>query len=235
MNAVFRFCAPLTFLMLAAACGLSASTPAEPSDMTTPRVVPGRIAVLGDSLSVSPSRTDAFPAVLQKRLRDAGLPWVVTNAGVSGDTTTGGLRRLNEVLAERPDVLILALGANDGLRGADLAAVSRNLGEMITRAKAQGVRVLLCGMETPPLRGWNYTMAFHNVFPALAREHDVPLVPFLLAGVALDPQMNLGDMIHPNTAGARRIADTVWPYLEPLLQAEARATSSAGTPRGSLQ
>jgi acyl-CoA thioesterase-1 len=95
--------------------------------------------------------------------------------------------------------------------------ISQNLTAIIRGAKAAGARVLLCGMETPPLRGWNYTVAFHNVFPALAQEHVVPLVPFLLTGVALDPDMNLEDMIHPNQAGARRIAETVWRFLEPML------------------
>jgi acyl-CoA thioesterase-1 len=175
------------------------------------------IAVLGDSLAVSPSRTDGFPAVLEERLEDRAPAWQVENFGIRGDTTTGGLRRLDEVLRRRPAILVLALGANDGLRGVEIKAIKQNLAAIITRAKAQGVQVLLCGMETPPLRGWDYTLAFHNIFPALAREHNVPLVPFLLAGVALDPEMNLGDMIHPNKAGAKRIADTVWPFLQALL------------------
>jgi acyl-CoA thioesterase-1 len=177
------------------------------------------IAVLGDSLAISPTRADGFPSVLKERLEDHALDWQVSNYGIRGDTTTGGLRRLDVVLRDNPTVLILALGANDGLRGVPVATVKHDLSEIITRAKARGVRVLLCGMETPPLRGWSYTLAFHNVFPELAREHDVPLVPFLLAGVALDPEMNLEDMIHPNRTGAKRIADTVWPFLRPLLTA----------------
>jgi acyl-CoA thioesterase I len=184
-----------------------------------------RIAVLGDSLAVSPSRGEAFPALLDERLEDEKLPWDVSNHGVRGDTTAGGLRRLDDVLRERPSILILALGANDGLRGVDTQIISRNLSDIIRRAKARGIRVLLCGMETPPLRGWAYTVAFHNIFPALAREHDVPLVPFLLAGVALDPEMNMEDMIHPNRAGASRIAETVWSFLAPLLGSAAGVTS----------
>jgi acyl-CoA thioesterase-1 len=183
----------------------------------------GRIAVLGDSLAVSPSRADGFPSVLAERIVEHQLPWTVVNHGARGDTTAGGLRRLDSVLRDDPHILILALGANDGLRGAPTSAVSDNLSTIIRRAQSAGVRVLLCGMETPPLRGWSYTVAFHNIFPALARAHDVPLVPFLLAGVALDPEMNMEDMIHPNAAGARRIAETVWPFLESMLHVTATA------------
>jgi acyl-CoA thioesterase I len=206
-----RFCAVLVALSLGCA------TPTAPS-VATPMIVK-RIAVLGDSLAVSPSREEGFPSVIQERVNEKRLPWEVTNHGLRGDTTAGGLRRLDDALRDRPAILVVALGANDGLRGVDTAAISRNLTEIIARAKASGAQVLLCGMETPPLRGWAYTVSFHHVFPTLAREHAVPLVPFLLAGVALDPQMNMEDMIHPNRAGARRIADTIWPYLEPLLTA----------------
>jgi acyl-CoA thioesterase-1 len=175
------------------------------------------IAVLGDSLAISPRADAAFPAVLGDQLDDRDLSWRVKNFSVRGDTTAGGVRRLAGVLSERPAILIVALGANDGLRGIDTVTIARNIDEIITRARGAGVRVLLCGMETPPLRGWAYTVAFHNIFPALAKQHAVPLVPFLLAGVALDPELNMEDMIHPNEAGARRIADTIWPLLEPML------------------
>ena len=220
MNTVVRFCYPVALAVLAGACdSAAAASPAAPTQVAV--TSPKRIAVLADSLAVSPSRAEGFPSVLQKKVDEARLPWTVSNAGVRGDTTTGGLRRLDEVLAQNPDILIVALGANDGLRGVDTAVITRNLTEIITRAKARGIRILLAGMETPPLRGWAYTLAFHNIFPTLAREHELPLVPFLLAGVALDPEMNLGDMVHPNAAGARRIADTVWPYLEPMLALQA--------------
>ena len=185
-----------------------------------------RIAVLGDSLAVSPSRDDGFPAHLQDRLEDEPVhaTWRVSNFGVRGDTTAGGLRRLDEILNASPAILIVALGANDGLRGVDTTTIASNLRQIIVRAQGRGVRVLLCGMETPPLRGWPYTVAFHNIFPALAKEHNLPLVPFLLAGVALDPDMNLEDMIHPNKAGAKRIAETVWLYLRPMLTSTPAAT-----------
>ena len=173
--------------------------------------------VLGDSLAVSPSTTVNFPAELQKRIEAAGRRWAISNASVSGDTTAGGLRRLDAAIDSGAEILILALGANDGLRGVDTAAVERNLSTIIEQAQARGIRVLLCGMETPPTRGWNYTVEFHRVFPRIAQKYQVPLVPFLLTGVALNPDMNGDDEIHPNAAGARQIADNVWPYLEQVV------------------
>jgi acyl-CoA thioesterase I len=172
---------------------------------------------------VSPSRDASFPAVLERRLRDEGYRWRVINAGRNGDTTAEGLARLDDVLREAPAILIVALGANDGLRGVPVATVRQHLDHIITRAKARGSDVLLCGMETPPLRGWDYTVAFHGIYPALSREHEVPLVPFLLAGVFGNLDLNQPDMVHPNAAGARRIADTVWPFLEPMVRGRSTA------------
>jgi len=143
--------------------------------------------------------------------------WVVNNAGVSGDTTGGGLRRFDQEVPEGTRILILELGANDGLRGVDISTVERNLSTMIERAQTRAIRVLLCGMETPPIHGWNYTVDFHQLFPRLARKYNLPLVPFLLDGVVLNPDLNGDDEIHPNAAGAQRIAETVWPYLQPLI------------------
>jgi acyl-CoA thioesterase I len=208
---------PLAVAMMAAACE-AGSSPSGPSAVAADGPA-RRIVVLGDSLAVSPSRAQGFPSVLQARLEARELRWTVRNESVSGDTTTGGLRRLDAALADSPDILIVALGANDGLRGVDVTVITRNLAEIVERAQARGVTVLLCGMETPPINGWNYTVAFHHIFPGLARKYAVPLVPFLLAGVALNPEMNRDDLIHPNAAGARQIADTIWPFLEPLVSA----------------
>jgi acyl-CoA thioesterase-1 len=192
----------------------SADLPTGPSSVSPTN----RIVVLGDSLSVTPSRAESFPSVLQKRIGAAGLLWTVINAGVSGDTTADGLRRFESVVSGGADLLVLALGANDGLRGVPLATVEQNLATIIGHAQARGMRVLLCGMETPPVNGLNYTIGFHEIFPRLAGQYSVPLVPFLLQGVALVPGMNGPDGIHPNAAGATRIADTIWPYLEPMLE-----------------
>lgn len=216
---------PLLLLIASLACnGERRSPSATAPDELAP--IPNVVA-LGDSLTAGPglAAEETYPAVLQQRLRAGGYRHRVINAGVSGDTSAGGLRRLDAALVENTAVLILALGANDGLQGVPVAEVKRNLSEIIERAKARSIRVLLCGMETPPTRGLNYSIAFHRVFPELAAEHQVPLVPFLLTGVVGDPEFNLGDRIHPNAAGARRIAETIWPYLEPLLEP---ATQSAG-------
>ena len=177
-----------------------------------------RVVVIGDSLSVYPSREESFPAELQRRIDDRGLPWTVSNAGISGDTTTGGASRIDDLITADVGAIIVALGANDGLRGVDLSVVETNLTEIIQRARRYRVGVLLCGMEAPPTRGWGYTLAFRRVYPRLAKKHAVPLVPFLLSGVALAPEMNGPDGIHPNAAGAKQIAETIWPYLRPMLR-----------------
>jgi acyl-CoA thioesterase-1 len=211
------FCSPFLALTAAGACGAgtSPSAPGEVPAETRPQI--RQIVVLGDSLAVSPSRAQSFPAVLQARLDELKLPWTIVNAGMGGDTASGGLRRVDALLGADVGVLILALGANDGLRGVEISRIESNLSAIIERAHARGVRVLLCGMETPPFHGWQYTLAFHRLFPRLAARYNVVLVPFLLEGVVLDPEMNGNDGIHPNAAGARRVADTVWPYLESLL------------------
>jgi acyl-CoA thioesterase-1 len=177
-----------------------------------------RIVALGDSLTSGHGlgRTHAYPAVLEASLREAGVPAAMINHGVSGDTTAGGVRRLEAALADKPQILIVALGANDGLRGVPVATVRRNLEQIIEAALAQGVSVLLCGMDALPLYGWQYTMDFHNIYPELAKKYGVPLVPFLLTGVVANQAMLLPDMIHPNIAGAKAIASNIWPYLQPL-------------------
>jgi acyl-CoA thioesterase-1 len=177
------------------------------------------VVALGDSLTAGPGLRDSetYPALLQERIRAAGLPHMVMNAGVSGDTTADALARLDRALVPRATVLIVALGANDGLRGVSIAQIEANLGAIIDRARARNLRVLLCGMETLPTRGLEYALDFHNIYPRLADRFDVPLMPFLLAGVVGRPELNMADGFHPNAAGMRVIAQNLWPYLEPLL------------------
>ncbi|HEY6359990.1 MAG TPA: arylesterase [Vicinamibacterales bacterium] len=178
-----------------------------------------RIVALGDSLTSGHRlpRAQAYPAVLEAALKDEGVPAVVVNHGVSGDTTAGGVRRLTTALADRPDVLIVALGVNDGLRGVSVAQVHKNLETIIETARARGVTVLLCAMEALPLHGWQYTVDFHNMYTALAAKHNVSLVPFILMGVLGNPDLMSSDGLHPNAAGARVMASTVLTYVRPLV------------------
>lgn len=202
-------------LMTPAVLASCDGTAARPSDTVVPVVV-----ALGDSLTAGPGLQpeETYPALLQQRARAAGYPYRFVNAGVSGDTTTDGVTRLDGALIPDTHVLILALGANDGLRGVPVGTIRANLVTIIERAQQRGIRILLCGMETPPTRGIQYTIDFHNVFPELAAQYRLPLMPFLLTGVFGDPALNLPDGLHPNAAGHRRIAETMWPYLEPLLR-----------------
>ena len=178
------------------------------------------VVALGDSLTagLGVAADEAFPARLEARLKTEGYAYRVVNAGVSGDTTAGGLRRVDWVLRARPDVVIVALGANDGLRGQDPRAMRANLDEIVARLQAAGARVLLVGMRLPPNYGADYTKEFEAVFPAVARRAKVALVPFLLDGVAGVPRLNQADGIHPTAAGQQAIADHLWPYLRPLLR-----------------
>lgn len=205
-------------LAAAVLSAINASAEARPAEERRASSPAGRIVVLGDSLAVSPSKAESFPAQLQKRLKKSGVHWSVTNAGVKGDKTAGALGRFNAALPRDTRILILELGANDGLRGVEISTIEKNLSTIIERAEARDIKVLLCGMIVPPRFGWNYTVAFRGLFPRLAAKYNVPLVPFLLDGVALQASMNMQDGIHPNAAGAERIADTVWPYLQQLVR-----------------
>jgi acyl-CoA thioesterase I len=189
---------------------------------------PRTILFLGDSLTagygLADPSTQAYPALIQRKLdassvASPGTPrWRVVNAGVSGDTSSGGLRRIDWVLRQPVSVFVLALGSNDGLRGLDPALVERNLSAIVAkvRAKNPAARVLLVGQRMPTSMG-DYAARFDAVFPRLAAEQGWPLVPFLLAGVGGVRELNQADAIHPNEEGHRRMAETVWGGLEPLL------------------
>ncbi|MFQ5955963.1 MAG: arylesterase [Kiloniellales bacterium] len=178
-----------------------------------------RLVVFGDSLTAGyglPAAA-AFPAQLERALTARGLDVVVVNAGVSGDTTAGGLARLDWTLAEGPDALILALGANDALRGIDPQLTYDNLDRILSRLGERGVMVLLAGMLAPPNLGRAYGDRFDAIFPRLAEEHGVPLYPFFLDGVAAEPALNLGDGLHPNEAGVAVMVARITPYVLRLI------------------
>jgi acyl-CoA thioesterase-1 len=181
---------------------------------------PVKILVLGDSLSAGYNlpADQSFPSQLEKALRAKGLHVDVINAGVSGDTSAGGKARLEWALKDKPNVAILELGANDGLRGLDPAQTFANLDAIVARMKNDQIRVLIAGMLAPPNLGRSYGQEFGSVFPRLAEKHGVPLYPFFLDGVAADPALNLADGIHPNAKGVAVIVEKVLPYLQPLLK-----------------
>jgi acyl-CoA thioesterase-1 len=180
------------------------------------------VVVLGDSLAagfgVEPK--EAYPALLQQKVDAAGLPFTVVNAGVSGDTTAGGLRRLDWVLRQPADVLVLELGGNDGLRGLAPEATRSNLVAIIGKARAKNpeTKVVLAGMVMPDNMGEAYNRKFQAIFPDVAQEQKVALIPFLLAGVGGVPELNQPDQIHPTAKGHALVASNVWLTLEPVLK-----------------
>ena len=178
-----------------------------------------RVVFLGDSLTAGLGLPTAqsYPSLIGKKLKEKGYDFEVVNAGVSGDTSAGGLRRLDWSLQGDVRALVLALGANDGLRGLPTDEMKKNLKAVLERAKAQNIPVVLAGMEAPPNFGQDYTREFRQVYGDLAKEYDVRFVPFMLLGVAGNPSLNQGDGIHPNARGAEMVADLIWAELEPVL------------------
>lgn len=215
---------PLLHLLLAA-CGGEPATEPSPSPVPPPAAAATgsdlpKVAFLGDSLTAGYglSEEQAFPALLEEAFADGDTPFEASNAGISGDTSAGGLSRVDWVLSGNPDVVVVALGANDGLRGIDPAATEENLRRIVERTRAAGARVLLVGMRLPPNYGADYVARFEAIYPRLADELDVPLVPFLLEGVGGDPELNQADGIHPTAEGQRILAETVGEHLRPLLE-----------------
>ncbi len=180
---------------------------------------PLRIAVLGDSLvaGYGLDKAAAFPARLEAHLKQRGYPVEVINAGVSGDTSAGGLARLDWTLADQPDLMIVELGANDALRGLDPAETEENLHAILTRLQERGIQPLLAGMKAPRNLGESYYTKFDRLYPELAQRHQVPLYPFILAGVAGEPDLNLADGIHPNAAGVEVMVRGMLPLVEAVL------------------
>ncbi|HET9312365.1 MAG TPA: arylesterase [Nitrospira sp.] len=180
-----------------------------------------RIVAFGDSLTagLGVATEDTYPARLQRRLDEQGLRYRVINAGVSGDTTAGGVRRVEWVLKSHPDMVILELGGNDGLRGLNVQETKANLERIIQRCQEASVTVVLAGMKLPPNYGADYTKAFEAIYPALAKRYRVPLIPFFLDGVAGSASLNQADGIHPTSEGYRIITEKVLEQITPLLHA----------------
>jgi acyl-CoA thioesterase-1 len=188
-----------------------------------------RIAVLGDSLTAGYglASSETFPAQLEEALHARGLNVSVANAGVSGDTTAGGLARLDWTLADHPQLVILELGANDALRGLPTEEAAANLDAILTRLKKQGVQALLTGMQAPRNLGPDYYNSFNAIYPHLARKHDLPFYPFFLAGLVGDPALNQADGIHPTPKGVAVIVEGILPLV---LETIGRMTQNGSSP-----
>ncbi|MEO5377025.1 MAG: arylesterase [Magnetococcus sp. DMHC-6] len=188
-----------------------------PAHAETP---PPVILCFGDSLTAGylVGAEESYPALLQARLKQQGFPHQVINAGVSGDTTAGAIRRLDWVLRSQPTLAIVVLGANDGLRGLSLTAMQENLTTILKRLKEQKVRVILGGMRLPPNYGNAYIQTFKEIYPQIATQQHVDLIPFFLEGVAGQTQLNFPDGIHPNAQGYTIVLENVWRILEPILK-----------------
>ena len=181
-----------------------------------------RIVILGDSITAGYGLDSAlaYPALLQKKINEAALPYQVINAGVSGDTTAGGLRRIDWVMGEGADILIIALGGNDGLRGISPPYMHANLNSIIQRArlKSPNIKILIAGMQMPGSMGESYIKQFAAIFPKVASQNKAVLIPFLLEGVGGIEKYNQSDLIHPTAEGQKKIAETVWNILAPILK-----------------
>lgn len=227
MRIVIRITLGLSFIyfaLLSFGCGSSstAKSAAANKPIEVPQIISNRpkVVAFGDSLTAGFGllEKESYPYLLQEKLKSDGYDYEVVNAGVSGDTTIGGLERIDWVLEiENVKILILELGANDLMRGVPAEQVKQNLDTIIKKAKAKNVRILLCGMLAPPTGGSNYGRDFANVFPDLATQYKLDYLPFLLENVALKKELNQADGIHPNAEGEKIMTENVYRALKPML------------------
>jgi len=207
------------------ACSTPPAQESAPAPVAAPAPAPAvsgpKVAFLGDSISAGlhlPS-DQAFPSVVQRTLAARGKPFELLNAGLSGDTSAGGLRRVDWILKQQPALVVVELGANDGIRGQPVAEVEKNLHAIVERIRARGAAVLLLGMRIPPSYGQSYVEGFDAIYPRVAKDLGVAFVPFFMEGVAADPKLNLPDGIHPTKEGHERLAENLAGPLEQALSA----------------
>ncbi len=217
--------AVLAFLVGCSNSGEKKESQSNPSEKPVSEAVEEKEKIImfyGNSITAGygVSTDQAFPALVQEIIDSLDYPYKVVNAGLSGETSAGGLNRIEWVLRTVPDIFVLELGGNDGLRGLLLSETKRNLAQIIGKVQSVNpeVRVVLAGMEVPPNLGQDYTAEFRGIFRELANEHDVTFIPFLLEGVGGEEELNQSDGIHPNEEGHEIVAETVWQYLAPLLE-----------------
>ncbi|MGD9234803.1 MAG: arylesterase [Desulfobacterales bacterium] len=215
--AMFAMIFMVVFCLYLAGCsGDSASNDAVPKSAVPKQIVRKTIVAVGDSLTagLGVDESEAYPAQLQRKLAGDGYYFNVVNAGVSGETSSGALSRIEWVISTlKPDIIILETGANDGLRGIDPDILRKNLDRIVSVVKANNIEVLLCGMKILPNMGPEYSKAFARIYPEIARKHAIPLIPFFLEGVGGDPRFNQPDRLHPTAEGYRRIVDHIYPYV----------------------
>ncbi|MEW6302209.1 MAG: arylesterase [Verrucomicrobiota bacterium] len=223
---MFAFALRHGFVGLLIACATLASSPASESKPERKTIV-----VLGDSITAGfgLDRSEAYPALLQKRVDAAGLSFEVVNAGVSGDTTASGLRRIDWLMKRRMDVLVVELGGNDGLRGIMPETTKANLTGIIRKAREKNpaMKIVLAGMQMPPNMGEEYGEKFRKVFPEVAKECNVALIPFVLEGVGGVPELNQPDGVHPTAKGQEIVAENVWKVLKPVLNSSSQKANNA--------
>jgi acyl-CoA thioesterase-1 len=209
------------FLYLVGCSGESASNDTASKTAAAKQATRKTIVAVGDSLTagLGVDESAAYPAQLQRKLAADGYDFNVVNAGVSGETSSGTLTRIEWVISNlKPDIIILETGANDGLRGIDPDVLRKNLDRIVSVIKADNIEVLLCGMKILPNMGPEYSKAFARVYPEIARKYEIPLVPFFLEGVGGDPRFNQPDRLHPTAEGYRRIVDHIYPYVLDMIK-----------------
>jgi acyl-CoA thioesterase-1 len=204
------------FLYLVGCSNESASNDAASKTAALKQPTRKTIVAMGDSLTagLGVNESEAYPAQLQRKLAGDGYDFNIVNAGVSGETSSGALSRIEWVISTlKPDIIILETGANDGLRGIDPDILRKNLDRIVSVIKANNIKVLLCGMKILPNMGPEYSKAFMRVYPEIAKKHAIPLIPFFLEGVGGDPRFNQPDRLHPTAKGYRRVVDHIYPYV----------------------
>ena len=226
------FC--LLFILVSTGCNRQ-DKPSPGSTPDTPqaaKVYAGTIIALGDSLTagLGVAEEEAYPALLEKKLQQKGFNWRVINGGISGETSSGALSRINWIIAQQPDIVILETGANDGMRGIPIKVIRENIRQAVHLLKAAGIEVVLAGMQMLQNLGPDYTRQFAALYPEVAEKQEVILIPFFLEQVAGDPSLNLPDTIHPTPEGHRIVAQTVYPFVVKAIQERRLKQQAAGTP-----